>query len=141
VETKAYGIALHYRRAPDREAWVRDRIERVARALGPDYCIQTGAAVAEIRTSGFDKSTALERLRRLAPFQGRCPLYFGDDATDVPALEFAERHAGIGVVVGPRLDKLERPFLEGPSQVREVLLGLAVALKRAKREVQHRCDL
>ncbi len=137
VETKDYGVALHYRRAPDREAWVRERVERVARTLGPDFCIQWGAAVAEIRAAGFDKSTALARLHQATPFAGRCPLYFGDDDTDLPALEFVERNAGVGVVVGPRLDKQGRPHLEGPSQVREVLLGLSVALRRAKQGVKH----
>jgi trehalose 6-phosphate phosphatase len=131
LEDKGISVALHYRRAPDRENWVRARVSTLAHELGPDYQVQWGAAVAELRPAGFDKGTAVKALMTEPPFAGRCPVYLGDDDTDIAALRAVAELDGAAIAVGPRLLGAGYPHLESPSQVREVLLGLSVALRRS----------
>jgi len=126
-EDKGVSVALHYRRAPDCEPMVRQLVSELAQT-GSGLRIQWGAAVAELRGDSFDKGTAVEALRQRAPFRGRLPLYFGDDDTDLPALQHVASAGGRAVAVGPRLSATSYQHLAGPTDVCAVLHALSAAL-------------
>ena len=128
LEDKEVSVALHYRRAPERELEVRSLISELA-PDGSGLRIQWGAAVAEIRGDSFDKGTAIAALLAVAPFHGRVPLYFGDDYTDVPALRHVASVGGKSITVGPRLSDTIYLHLDGPGEVISVLHALSVALQ------------
>ena len=99
VEPKAHGVAVHYRLAPDRgnDVW------RLVRALVPDdhswfHLIPAREAV-EIGPRAASKGHAVERLMAQAPFQGRRPIFVGDDFTDEAGMEAARKFGGEGLRV------------------------------------------
>lgn len=98
VETKGPSVAIHYRQAAAAEAAVLEAVERIAEASGLE--LQLGKSVAELRTPGPNKATALRRFMLEAPFRGARPLFLGDDLTDEPAFAEARRLGGAGVLVG-----------------------------------------
>jgi trehalose 6-phosphate phosphatase len=108
LEDKGLAVALHWRREPQLEESVRSLLGSLAARLGPDFELQEGDAVLEIKATGRDKGTAVESFLREAPFAGRVPLYVGDDATDAAAFRAVERHGGWAIGVGPRPDTLLR---------------------------------
>ena len=122
VEIKSYGVALHYRRAPQEERTVNMMASAMAESTGLTF--QPGQMVAEIRVPGSDKGVAVGRMMDHAPMAGTRPVYLGDDATDEPALAAAEAMGGMGIAVGPRPSGAARYRLEDPSAVREWLKGL-----------------
>jgi trehalose 6-phosphate phosphatase len=100
VEHKGPSVAVHFRQAPQAEAAVLETVTRLAAATG--LRLQRGHLVAELRTPGPDKGSALNRFMLEAPFQGATPVFLGDDLTDETAFAEAARHGGAGILVGPR---------------------------------------
>jgi trehalose 6-phosphate phosphatase len=98
VETKGPSVAIHYRQRPSAEAAVLEAVERIAESSGLE--LQLGKAVAELRTPGPNKATALHRFMLEAPFRGARPLFVGDDLTDEPGFAEARRMGGAGLLVG-----------------------------------------
>lgn len=138
-EDKGASLALHYRRAPECEQQVRELVTTLGREAS-GLRIQWGAAVAELRGDSFDKGSAVESLLGMQPFQGRRPWYFGDDDTDLPALQYVASAGGTAITVGDRLrSRLPANFyqpirgehLDGPSAVWAVLRELSGALSSA----------
>lgn len=100
LEVKSFGIALHFRRAPEAEAEAVALARTLAEEEGLAY--QPGRSVAEIRVAGSDKGVAVARLMQRAPMAGTVPIMLGDDDTDEAAFAEAVRLGGMGVAVGPR---------------------------------------
>ncbi|HEX8571593.1 MAG TPA: trehalose-phosphatase [Allosphingosinicella sp.] len=98
VEDKPAGVALHYRRAPDREAEATAFLEALAGRSG--LALQRGKMVAELRPPGSDKGAALRQLMAEPPFAGARPVFVGDDLTDEDAFSAAAGLGGGGVLVG-----------------------------------------
>src|SRR3712207_3583200 len=90
VEDKPTGVALHFRRAPEREPVVGAFLEDLAGRSG--LAVQRGKMVAELRPEGADKGAALRRLMAEPPFAGARPVFVGDDLTDEHRSE--ERRVG-----------------------------------------------
>ena len=101
VEDKMQSVAIHWRLAPEAEGAIRDLLEEIAAALGEDFRIQWGKAVAEILPVGFHKGGAIDVLMDLPPFAGRTPVVFGDDVTDEDAFRIVNARGGYSVKVGP----------------------------------------
>jgi trehalose 6-phosphate phosphatase len=99
VEDKPAGIALHYRRAPDRESEVAAFMADLGARTG--LAVQTGKMVAELRPPGPSKGDALIALMAEPPFAGAHPVMVGDDVTDENAFEAAAKLGGAGILVGP----------------------------------------
>lgn len=99
VEAKPHGVAIHYRRAPDRE---KD-VWRLARALVPDdhpkFRLIPARKAVEIGPRSTSKGRAVERLMAHAPFRGRRPIFVGDDFTDEAGMEAARQFGGEGLRV------------------------------------------
>lgn len=101
VEDKGQSVAVHWRLAADAESPIRALLEDVSAALGEDFRIQWGKAVAEILPVGYHKGGAIDVLMDLPPFAGRTPIVFGDDVTDEDAFRIVNARNGYSVKVGP----------------------------------------
>ncbi len=123
VEDKPFSIALHYRKAPDREDQVQAFMARVAAASG--LTVQHGKMVAELRPPGADKGDAVRTFMAEPPFAGARPLFVGDDLTDEDAFRAAAALGGGGVLVGPARDSAARWRLDGVAAVAAWLERLA----------------
>ncbi len=99
VEDKGTGVALHWRRAPERAAECIAFMREIV--TSPDLEVLRGHAVVEARPRGVHKGAALRELSRHAPFAGRKPVYVGDDRTDEDGFRAALVAGGHGVKVGP----------------------------------------
>jgi trehalose 6-phosphate phosphatase len=115
VEEKPASIALHYRRAPERESEVGALVDGVAKRTG--LVVQRGKMVAELRPAGADKGDALRALLREPAFAAARPWFVGDDLTDEHAFEAAAELGGAGVLVGPPRATAARYRLAGVAEV------------------------
>jgi trehalose 6-phosphate phosphatase len=115
LEDKKFGLALHWRGAKSHAAELTALAQKLA-APHPELTLQPAHEAMEIRAAGPDKGKALEFFMRTPPFAGRKPVFIGDDVTDEPAIEAANRLGGIGLHVA-------RDFAGGPKSVRAWLAG------------------
>jgi trehalose 6-phosphate phosphatase len=84
--------------------------------------------VFELRAANADKGRAVEMLMSTPPFQGRVPLAVGDDHTDEPMFDVAQRLGGLGVRVGgDRARTSATSRLADPHAVRAWLRTLTAA--------------
>ncbi len=125
LEDKIGTIAVHYRMAPQVENVVRDAVAAIARSLGGRYHVQSGNMMFEIKPAGFSKGGAIEGFLREPPFQGRTPVFVGDDLTDLDGFDVVQSHGGMSVAVGDRVSAQHR--LADPAAVREWLGEIASA--------------
>lgn len=79
LEDKGFGLALHFRRVPYLSAEVQDVMKVL---LGPDFVLQPGKCVFELRPAGTSKGSAIAQFMKEPPFHGRAPIFVGDDVTD-----------------------------------------------------------
>ncbi len=91
-------FALHFRQAPQRgdevAQFLQDLIE------GHDLMVQHGKMVAEVKPKSVNKGLAIETLMQSAPFQGRAPLFVGDDLTDEHGFAAVNKFNGLSIKVG-----------------------------------------
>jgi trehalose 6-phosphate phosphatase len=101
LEDKGAALALHYRGAPSLEDAAR-RVAAAAAALaGPQFAIQEGKKVLEIKPRSTDKGRAIAEFMLEAPFAGRVPVFIGDDLTDEHGFERVNALGGHSIAVGP----------------------------------------
>lgn len=100
LEDKGRSLALHYRKAPRLGGYAHRLARSLVRRLGAGYCIQSGKRVVEIRPTGKDKGKAVQEFMTEFPFQGRTPVFIGDDLTDEYAFRMVNRLGGHSVKVG-----------------------------------------
>ena len=99
VEDKGSSLALHFRRAPERERELRELVTGAAtRHTG--HHVMHGKMVLEVRPAHADKGTAIARFLGAPPFVGRTPVFAGDDITDEDGFAVVNRHGGISIKVG-----------------------------------------
>lgn len=115
VETKQLSVAVHFRLARDQADAARALAARIAERTG--LRLQAGDMVAELRTPGADKGSAVEAFMAEAPFAGATPIFAGDDVTDEDAFAIVEALGGTGVLVGPFRDSAASARLPGVSEV------------------------
>jgi trehalose 6-phosphate phosphatase len=122
LETKSFGLGVHYRLAPTVlgavETWV------AAAAVRHALVVQEGDMVRELRPAGADKGDAVRAIMQLGSFAGSRPVYFGDDLTDIPALAAAQACGGRGIAVGPRIAAHADETVENVSAVRHRIRAL-----------------
>jgi trehalose 6-phosphate phosphatase len=123
VEEKPFSLALHYRRAPEREAEVQSFMAELAQATG--LTLQQGKMVVELRPIGADKGDAVRALMAEPEFAGARPLFVGDDLTDENAFEAAAALGGGGILVGAERATAARWRLDGVAAVAEWLEQIA----------------
>jgi trehalose 6-phosphate phosphatase len=121
VEDKGYSLALHYRLAMDKGLDVVDAVYKVCKEFPVDTLeLLTGKAVIEIKSAGSNKGTAVQELMTHPPFQGRCPIFIGDDTTDEAAFAILPEFDGLGISVGRKVPGVAGRF-QTPHDVRQWL--------------------
>jgi trehalose 6-phosphate phosphatase len=124
LEDKGYSLALHYRLAPHAEKAIYAAVSLI-RADLPNAPIEVlpGKCVCEIKHSGFTKATGVLELMNHEPFQGRRPIFIGDDVTDEAVFGIMPDLGGLAFSVGRRATGVADYFDE-PRDVREWLAHL-----------------
>lgn len=127
IEDKGVALALHWRGSPAAEEPLHEFASSALIDL-PGYHLQPGNNVLELRPDGAHKGEAVLDLLALPPFNGRRPVFVGDDLTDEHAFAAVASHAGFGVLVGARQPSAARYALHDPAAVRAWLEeGLSLA--------------
>lgn len=122
VEEKSYGVALHYRLAPEAETEAQAfAAELAARS---DLRLQQGKMVVELRPHGSDKGVPVRRLMQRRPMAGTRPLFLGDDVTDEAGFEAAHELGGAGILIGPSRPTAATYRLPDPAAARAWLQGM-----------------
>ncbi len=126
LEDKGYSLALHYRLAPHAEKAIYEAVSLI-RADLPTAPIEVlpGKCVVEIKHSGFTKATGVTELLAHEPFQGRRPIFVGDDVTDESVFAIIPDFGGLAFSVGRRARGVAGHF-DSPRDVREWLARLVV---------------
>ena len=99
VEDKGSSLALHFRRAPERERELRALFAGAATRRN-GHQVMHGKMVLEVRPEHADKGTAVTRFLETPPFAGRKPVFAGDDITDEDGFAAVNRRRGISIKVG-----------------------------------------
>ena len=100
LETKPGAVALHYRRAPEREAACRAAMQAALAAITGFHLIE-GKMVLEAKPDHVNKGYAIENLIKSRPFAGRLPVFAGDDRTDEDGFRVVKALKGVTIKVGP----------------------------------------
>jgi trehalose 6-phosphate phosphatase len=100
LEDKRYALAIHYRMSPELAPVVHAAVRAVITSLGPEFEMQHGRCVVEIRPASANKGLAVAEFMQEAPFRGRRPLCLGDDLTDDCAFEWVNAAGGLSIAVG-----------------------------------------
>jgi trehalose 6-phosphate phosphatase len=99
VEVKPGAVALHYRKRPE----LADAALAVAEAVlaGHDGLrIMHGKMVIEIKDPSTTKANAIADFMAESPFEGRLPVFAGDDVTDEDAFHHIAVWDGITIKIG-----------------------------------------
>ncbi|MBX3585698.1 MAG: trehalose-phosphatase [Ramlibacter sp.] len=127
VELKRGSVALHYRLAPELAdtclATMQAAVEQ-----SPGLTLLHGKMVLEAKPGGVGKGHAIDAFLMEPPFEGRQPLFVGDDVTDEVGFSAVQARGGLGVKVGPG-PSVAWHRLDSPEALRREL-AQAVALKQ-----------
>jgi trehalose 6-phosphate phosphatase len=99
VEIKRGSLALHYRQAPELEDLCHD-VMRAAVDQSPGLTLMRGKMVLEAKPGGASKGAAIAAFMSERPFEGRTPVFVGDDVTDEVGFAAVQELNGVGVKVG-----------------------------------------
>lgn len=117
LEDKGRAVALHYRNAAEMADCLTRSVNALTRSHGGDELhVQPGDYVLELKPSGITKAHAITAFMQQPPFQGRTPVFAGDDLTDLHGFEAVESLGGVSIAVGPRVTAAHR--LASPAELR-----------------------
>lgn len=100
IEDKGAAVGAHYRQAPERQAELDALMVTAAAEAGPEFTLQRGKMVIEIRPARASKGEALHSFLSEPPFAGRLPIAIGDDLTDEAMFKAANALGGRSIRVG-----------------------------------------
>jgi trehalose 6-phosphate phosphatase len=100
LEDKGLSLALHYRSAPALASFAHRTMRNIVSAIGPEFALQSGKRVVEIKPSGKDKGDAVRDFMHEQPFAGRTPVFVGDDVTDEQGFAVVNALGGHSIKVG-----------------------------------------
>lgn len=100
IEDKGLSVTLHYRAAPAARAQLLALAEAVAAPYGADLDLVDGNLAIELRPSRSDKGRAILAFLQWPPFQGRQPVFLGDDRTDEDGFAVVNTLSGHSVKIG-----------------------------------------
>jgi len=122
VERKGASLALHYRNAPQADAWVRSVAYAALTRLGSLYRLVEGKDVIELLPAVASKGAAIVRLMSQPPFAGRRPVFIGDDVSDESGFAAVNEMDGVSIHVGDAGPTLAKWRLPDVGAVRDWLL-------------------
>jgi len=100
LERKARGFALHYRACPEAGPIFHAALGTMLRQSMAFQLLPAHMAW-EVRPQGTDKGRAVIALMERDPFEGRLPVFVGDDVTDEDGMRAARSLGGAGFQVAP----------------------------------------
>ena len=95
-------LAVHTRAAPQAFDAVKASAEAALARLPDGYRIVAGNAGLEFLPIGALKSAAIDRFLEIEPFNGRVPIFIGDDVSDESGFTFVNQTGGLSIRVRPR---------------------------------------
>ena len=124
LEDKRCALALHYRLAPHAETAIFEAVSLIKADL-PNAPMEVlpGKCVCEIKHPGFTKASGVRELMTREPFEGRRPLFIGDDVTDESVFAIMPDFDGLAFSVGRRAQGVAGHF-DSPGDVRKFLASL-----------------
>jgi trehalose 6-phosphate phosphatase len=99
LEEKPGAVALHYRLAPEREVECRATVTAALEGQ-PGLHLIDGKMVLEVKPDHVNKGRAIAQLMETALFQGRIPVFAGDDRTDEDGFRIVNAMKGVTIKVG-----------------------------------------
>jgi trehalose 6-phosphate phosphatase len=87
IEDKLDSLAIHFRNAPEAAADTARFAAELLAGLGHGYKLLQGKSVIELQPDSANKGRAIDRFMSEPPFQGRRPIFVGDDVTDESGFE------------------------------------------------------
>lgn len=126
IEDKGVAIAVHYRRAPEREAQARQVARTACHDLGPAFTCLPGKMVYEIKPRSAHKGDVIDKFMAIGAFSGRRPVFVGDDVTDEDGFRACNARGGVSVRVGPTNGPTDATFRLSDVQEVEAWLGCLV---------------
>ncbi len=127
LEKKHGGASLHYRRAPQLADACRQRMHEMLSEVGDRFRLIAGKLVFEITPNTHDKGKAIATFMTYEPFEGRRPVFIGDDITDEDGFRIVNEHGGVSVLVGERRETEARFYLPNVAAVRTWLRSSFIA--------------
>lgn len=122
IEPKRAGLAVHYRKAPHLGSRVREELAiMLARRAQLDLALLQGDHVVEVRSPAHNKGEAVRRIMKEAAFQGRRPVFIGDDVTDEDGFLAVQELGGTAIIVGERRPTLATRKLSSVAAVLDLL--------------------
>jgi len=100
LERKHGAIALHYRQRPELATPCLDAMQRAVQDA-PGVILRTGKMVVEAVGHPTNKGAAIADFLRESPFEGRIPVFVGDDLTDEDGFALVNERNGVSIKVGP----------------------------------------
>jgi trehalose 6-phosphate phosphatase len=122
VEEKGMSIALHYRLAPRSASYAHSLMKALKEKYAPEFVIQKGKRVVELKPAGTDKGIVIRQLMESAPFNGRIPVFVGDDVTDEAGFRVVNEMNGYSIKVGAG-PTAARYRIPGVTKLREWLVS------------------
>ena len=93
------GVALHYRLVPYLESLCHDTLVQAMREVDGVELLR-GKCVFEVKPRGVHKGQAIIDFMTQPPFEGRTPVFVGDDVTDEAGFAAVQALGGWGIKVG-----------------------------------------
>jgi trehalose 6-phosphate phosphatase len=124
LEDKGAALAVHFRRALHLQVIVRETLTGIVEEVGPQFMLQPGKCVLEIRPSRSTKGSAIDDFMRLPPFCGKVPVFIGDDFTDEEGFAYVNRRGGISIRVGSPAVTLAQYWLQDVTDATSFLRGI-----------------
>lgn len=118
IEEKTFGVAIHFRGAPQAAKAVHDMAHTLASASDGKYEVIGAKMAYELRRPGINKGVAVRNLMLTPTFNGRVPVFIGDDVTDHDGFAAVAAAGGIALDVATAFDNK-------PALVREWLGSFA----------------
>lgn len=127
IEDKGAAVAGHYRQAPDRQEALLSVMTSALEEAGPDYALQRGKMVIEIRPARASKGAAVRAFLLEPAFAGRKPITIGDDLTDEAMFKVANKLGGLSIRIGEAGETAALHSLPSAEALRQILKQLASA--------------
>lgn len=124
IEDKGCSVAIHWRQAPQEKDFALATAQAAVEALGGEYRLQHGKAVAEILPSAAGKGKVIERFLHTSPYKGRKPIFVGDDLTDENGFKTVNAHGGLSIRIGAG-ETVAKVRLGTPADLRHCLSAWA----------------
>lgn len=125
IEDKGAAVAAHFRQAPQWQSSLEAIMVSALEEAGPDYALQRGKMVLEIRPARASKGEAVRAFLSEGPFHGRKPITIGDDLTDEAMFNVANELDGLSIRIGEMQDTAAAHTIPSSPALRNILTRIA----------------